>query len=596
MRGTVIVQGGTANVAPAVALVSPTNEASFVAGTPLTLQATASDSDGTVSQVEFFDGASLLGADTTGPDYRLTTTLYTGVHVLTAVATDNEGARTTSATVTNTGRTEPIANPLAERVAKGDVTVELQTVADGLAAPIGMAVPDDNSGRMFVYDQEGRIWNVTGAGRQPVPVLDLRSRLVVLGVYDERGLLGLAVHPNFAQNPLLYTYTSEPYAGAADFASGLGTSNNHQSVVAEWRMSASDTNVVEVASRREVLRLDQPQANHNGGTMHFGPEGMLYLVLGDGGQANDVAPGHVPGGNAQDLERIWGKLLRIDVDGPNSANGRYGIPSDNPRVGAPGLDEIWAWGLRNPFSFGFERGTGALYLADVGQNNMEEIDLITRGGNYGWNIKEGTFYFDAADGNIVSAPVRPVPPGLVDPIAQYDHDDGLAIIGGHVYHGTALPALAGRFVFGDWGSFGAPSGRLFYLDATNGVKELRLGAEDRPLGYWLKGFGEDTAGELYLMASNSLGPDGNTGRVLKLVSLPVPARVTDVSLGPSGGTVALSWSAEVGRRYQVEFNPLLNQGPWTALGGVITATQSTMSSADVTGPDGQRYYRIVSLP
>ena len=379
------------NSSPLVSITNPANGATFVAGTPQTIQAAASDSDGTVAQVEFFDGTTSLGIDTAGPDYSITATLYTGAHVLTAVATDNQGATATSAAVTITGTTVPISNPIAGRIPKGDIAIELQTVVDGLAAPLGMAVPDDSSGRMFVYDQEGRAWVVTGGGAIATPLLDLRSRLVLLGAYDERGLLGLAVHPDFANHPLVYTFTSEPYSTTADFQSGLGTANNHQSVLAEWRISAANTNVVDPATRREILRIDKPQFNHNGGAMHFGPDGKLYIVLGDGGQANDVGPGHVAGGNAQDLNRIWGKLIRIDVDGNNSANGRYGIPLDNPFVGTEGLDEIWAYGLRNPFSFGFERGTGALYLADVGQNNVEEVDLITKGGNYGWNVKEGTF-------------------------------------------------------------------------------------------------------------------------------------------------------------------------------------------------------------
>ncbi len=408
-----------------------------------------------------------------------------------------------------------IDDPIVERIPKGDIVIELQTVADGLASPVGMAVPDDNSGRMFVYDQDGRVWVVTAGGRLPTPLLDLNGRLVLLGAYDERGLLGLAVHPNFAQNPYLYTYTSEPYGGPADFQNGLGTTNNHQSVIAEWRISAGNSNVVDVSSRREIMRIDQPQSNHNGGAMHFGPDGYLYITLGDGGQANDVGAGHVPGGNAQELGVIHGKLIRIDVAGSNSANGQYGIPASNPFVGTNGLDEIYAYGLRNPFTFSFDRNTGELYLTDVGQRKGADVNRSPAGGNYGWNLREGSFWFDPATGNLVTAPVRTPPPDLIDPIAQYDHDDGAAAIGGYVYRGSAIPALAGRFVFGDWGSFAAPSGRLFYLDATNGVKELIIGAEDRLLGLWLKGFGQGPDGELYVLGNRWLGPSGKTGRVMK---------------------------------------------------------------------------------
>jgi glucose/arabinose dehydrogenase/plastocyanin len=545
MVGSVTVQS-TANTPPSVAITSPENGTSFStpANLPITAAATDPDAGGSVASVAFFDGTTLLGT-ATSPPYGTTVNFYPGVHPLTAVATDNLGLGATSAVISITVTSTPIANPIAARIPKGNITIELQTVADGLAAPIGMAVPDDNSGRMFVYDQAGRAWVVTGGGMLATPLLDLRSRLVQLGVYDERGLLGLAAHPDFANHPFVYTFSSEPYSSPADFQNGLGISNNCQSVIAEWRMSAANTNIVDPSSRREILRIDKPQFNHNGGAMHFGPDGRLYIVLGDGGQANDVGDGHVIGGNAQDINRIWGKLIRIDVDGSNSANGRYGIPLDNPFVGTDGLDEIWAYGLRNPFSFGFERGTGKLYLSDVGQNNVEEVDIITKGGNYGWNIKEGTFYFDSATGNPVTAPARPVPPDLIDPIAIYDHDDGLAVICGYVYHGAAIAALQNRFAFGDWGSFNAPSGRLFYLDATNGVNELRIGVEDRSLGLWLRGYGEGPDGELYIFCSRQLGPTGNTGRMLKLVPVPDSLQMTGIT--PSNSTnMAVTWSGGAG--------------------------------------------------
>lgn len=563
------------NVLPAVSIFNPTNGGTFVAGTPLTIQATASDPDGTVTQVEFFAGGTSLGIDATGPDYSVTTTLYTGTHVLTAVATDNAGDTNVSASVTNTGITVPITDPIAERVPKGDITIELQTIADGMASPLGMAVPDDGSGRMFVNDQDGRVWIVTAAGRSPTPLLDLRGRLVLLGAYDERGLLGLAVHPNFAANPLIYTYTSESNSGAADFQNGLGAGNNHQSVITEWRISAGNSNLVDLGSRREVLRIDQPQGNHNGGSMHFGPDGLLYITLGDGGAANDAGNGHVAGGNAQDINRIWGKLIRLDVDGTTSANGQYAIPASNPFVGVDGLDEVYAYGLRNAFAFSFDRVTGQLYLADVGQNRVEEINLITKGGNYGWNLREGAFWFDGA-GSIVTAPVRPPPSGLIDPIAMYDHDDGLAVIGGYVYRGAAIPALAGRYVFGDWGTFTSPSGRLFYLDATNGVKELRIGHDDRSLRLWLKGFGEGADGELYVFASRWLGPSGNTGRMLKIVPVPDPISVSGIA-PTNGANVALAWTGGAGP-FALQQKAALTDQTW--VNRALTAPRNAAVSQD----------------
>jgi uncharacterized protein (TIGR03118 family) len=513
------------NSPPSVSITSPADGAALISPAALTIQAAARDSDGTVAKVEFFDGKDSLGSATTGP-YAKSVTLYPGTHLLTAVATDNAGATTTSATVTVTVNTTPIADPIPAHIVKDGTTIELQTVVDGLSAPLGLAVPDDGSRRMFVYDQAGLAWVVNeGAGKLPTPLLDVRSRLVTFGNYDERGLLGLATHPDFAHHPLIYTYTSEPISGPADFVNVMpaGVTNNHQSVLAVWGIDPTLPNQVDPASRREILRIDKPQSNHNGGTLRFGPDGYLYISLGDGGSANDVANGHVPGGNAQNLQRIWGKLLRIDVDGKNSANGKYGIPKDNPFVGQNAVQEVYAYGLRNPFTYSFDSLTGDLYLGDAGQNNIEEVDLIAKGGNYGWNVKKGSFWFDSVTANIgkvVTGPVRPVPANVIDPIAQYDHNEGSVVIGGFVYRGKQVPVLQNRYVFGDWGSFAAPSARLFYLDPTFAIKELRIGLADRAPGFWLRGFGEDADGELYVFGSTVLGPRGDTGQMLKIVPNP----------------------------------------------------------------------------
>ena len=517
------------NSPPVVFLLGPADGATLISPAAVTIQAVAADNDGTVTQVEFFDGAQSLGAVATAgaPPYTKAVTLYPGTHPLTAVATDNAGTTTTSPLVTVTVNTTPIADPIPEHIVKGDITIELQPILDGLSAPLGLAVPDDGSKRMFVYDQAGLAWVVAnGADKLPTPLLDVRSRLVVFGNYDERGLLGLATHPDFAHHPLVYTYTSEPIAGPADFVNVMpaGVTNSHQSVLAEWRIDPAHPDQVDPASRREILRIDKPQSNHNGGTLRFGPDGYLYISLGDGGQANDVANGHVPGGNAQNLQRIYGKLLRIDVDGTNSANGKYGIPKDNPFVGQNAVQEIYAYGLRNPFTYSFDSLTGDLYVGDAGQNNIEEVDLIVKGGNYGWNVKEGTFWFDSVSANlgkVVTGPVRPVPPNLIDPIAQYDHGEGAVVIGGFVYRGSQLTKLQTRYVFGDWGSFAAPSARLFYLEPSFAITELRIGLADRPAGFWLRGFGEDADHELYVFGSTVLGPKGDTGRMFKIVpSLP----------------------------------------------------------------------------
>jgi glucose/arabinose dehydrogenase/plastocyanin len=520
MTGTVTVKPA-ANVAPTIAITSPANGASLVSPATVAIQASASDADGTVAKVEFYVDDNSVGSVTASP-YAKTVTLYPGTYVLTAAATDNLGATTTSDPVVVIVRVgAAIADPLPNRIPKGDVTIELQTVADGLIAPLGLAVPDDGSGRLFVYDQGGLAWVLTRANeRLAAPLLDVRTRLVPFGVYDERGLLGLATHPDFVHHPLVYTFTSEPNTVVADFVLSLpaGVKLNCQSVLAEWRIDPNDPNRIDPASRREVLRIDKAYSNHNGGTLRFGPDGFLYVSLGDGGRANDTGNGHAPGGNAQDLQRIWGKIIRIDVDGRNSANGKYGIPKDNPFVGQNAVQEIFAYGLRNPFTFSFDSATGLLYVGDAGQNTVEEVDLIVKGGNYGWNVKEGSFWFDPNSGKVVTGPVRPVPPDLIDPLAQYDHGDGSVVIGGFVYHGSQIPALKGHYVFGDWGSFTTPSARLFFLDSNLAIKELRIGIEDRPTGFWLRGLGQDEEGELYIFGSTVLGPSGSTGQMLKVVA------------------------------------------------------------------------------
>jgi uncharacterized protein (TIGR03118 family) len=419
--------------------------------------------------------------------------------------------------------TNRIVDPIPAKIPKGTLKIELQTVVDGLTAPIGMATPDDGSGRLFVYDQTGFIYVIQNGVLMPTPMLDVRSRMVAINPgYDERGLIGLALHTNFAQFPFLYTYTSETN-GVADFpiAMPAGATNDHQQVIAEWRIDASDSNKVDVASRREILRLDKPQFNHNGGTMRFGPDGLLYFGVGDGGAGDDQGPGHSPGGNGQDLTKILGKIARIDVAGRTSPNGQYGIPTDNPLVGqSNAVAEIYAYGVRNPYSFSFDKQTGELYLGDVGQNDVEEVDKVTKGGNYGWPVKEGTFYFNANgtnNGFVTAAPVVEVPPNLIDPIAEYDHDEGDAIVGGFVYRGTAVPQLSGKYVTGDLGT--TVLGRLFYLDGSQ-ITEFIIGDADRHVGMFIKGFGQDAAGELYVLGSPNIGPSGTAGKVLKIVSVP----------------------------------------------------------------------------
>jgi len=457
-------------------------------------------------------------------------------------------------------RAHPPDNPfdttIFAPIQPGGFKVNLETVATGLTAPNKGVLAPGEPGRLYVVDQVGKLWAVDLATGSKTLFLDVGSRLVPLGVFgpgtfDERGLLGVAFHPNYAVNGKLYTYTSEPNAGPPTFPTTMppGTPPDHQNVVAEWRAVAPGDPVsgVDPTSRRELLREDHPQFNHDGGDLAFGPDGMLYISDGDGGEADDQGVGHVPGGNAQQLTSPLGKVLRIDVNGSNSANGQYGIPADNPFVGVAGaLSEIYAFGFRNPFRFSFDRGTGALYLGDVGQNDIEEVDIVVKGGNYGWATKEGTLFFfnnGAGPGFASTTDNGLVPQGAIDPIAQYDtHHEGHSVIGGFVYRGSKFPQLAGRYVFGDFARlFRFPagpndSGRLFYLTQKNTkpglrqINELYVPGQPPPgqqqragtegIGLALLGFGQDAAGELYVLGNINGTPFGSEGVVLRLV----PAR------------------------------------------------------------------------
>lgn len=429
---------------------------------------------------------------------------------------------------------DPLADPIPEPIATGPRSraIQLETITTGLTAPNwGTAVPGCPGlrGRLVVTDQDGILWAVTLVTGEKSVLLDVSDRLVSLGVagpgtFDERGLLGVAFHPDFSDNGLLYTYTSEPVDGDADFSTMPdGVDPNHQSVISEWQIPdpCSRSSVVDPETRRELLRIDEPQFNHDAGALAFGPDGGLYISLGDGGAADDQGVGHVPGGNGQDPSNILGTIVRIDPDGDDAANGQYGVPSDNPFVGEDGfLDEIFAYGFRNPFRFSFDEHTGEMYIADVGQNDIEEIDLGVAGGNYGWRIKEGSFCFDANDddpGFVFECGPGDAPDDLIDPVAEYDHDEGIAVVGGFVYRGSQIPPLRGRYVFGDFFHAGSGSGRLFYLDTGDRIRELPL-ADRETLGFSLLGFGRDAGGELYVLANETGTPFGDTGVVLRVAS------------------------------------------------------------------------------
>ena len=458
-----------------------------------------------------------------------------------------------------------------ELVAIGDTTNTLTSPLKAVAAP---GLPD----HIFIVDQPGILWVVNLTNNARTKFLDISAGsatpiVIPLGAcgpdtFDERGLLGVAFHPNYASNGLFYTYTSEaegaPGAGPVTHPGKVPSGfADHHNVVSEWRAANPANPAAGVAAgRRELIRAAWPQFNHDGGDLAFGPDGMLYISMGDGGGADDAdgqldilalprhpqtptcsltAPifGHQVDGNAQKLNTHNGKVHRIDVNPPFSSGKQYRVPATNPFASrSDAVPEIWAYGLRNPYRFSFDIATGDLYVGDVGQNDIEEVNLIVRGGNYGWNFKEGTPFFHIngnAPGFASTAPDPsrgPLPPGLIDPIAQYDtHHEGHSVLGGFVYHGRRVPELRGRYVFGDFSLlFKFPRGphdyaRLFVINAGRGEGGLRAISELEVLpggkvSLALLGIGQDAQGEIYMMGNVSGLPFGNRGVVVRLVPAP----------------------------------------------------------------------------
>jgi glucose/arabinose dehydrogenase len=281
-------------------------------------------------------------------------------------------------------------------------------------------------------------------------------------------------------------------------------------------------------SERILLPVDKPQFNHNGGGIAFGPEGYLYIPLGDGGNADDAGLGHPPDGNGQNTTTLLGKILRIDVDSVDEGMA-YGIPADNPFVDREGtLPEIYALGLRNPWRMSFDMGgDGSLYVSDVGQNLWEEVNIVTSGGNYGWNIWEGAHCFDTNNPNESPDNCSNTGAGgetLIGPIIEYGHDLGTAIVGGYVYRGQSMPEMQGKFIFADWSNdFATGNGTLLAATpAAEGlwgweeieIAESASGRVDR----FILSVGMDDEGEIYLLTSDEVGPTGNTGKIFKLLA------------------------------------------------------------------------------
>lgn len=340
----------------------------------------------------------------------------------------------------------------------GSPDVALAEVASGLERPVHLTAPAGDD-RIFIVEQPGRIRILRDGSVLPAPYLDITDRV---GSSGERGLLSVAFHPRFAENGRLYVnYTDR---------SGDTRIERYE--------AEPDADAVDPASAALVLAVAQPYANHNGGLNLFGPDGMLYIGLGDGGSAGD------PAGNGQDASTLLGSILRIDVDGAWP----YAIPPGNPFAGGGGRPEIWAYGLRNPWRFAFDEAAGLLYIADVGQTRWEEIDVAVAGEaglNYGWNIMEGSHCFGESGCDTE---------GLVPPALEYSHDDGCSVTGGVVYRGAAIPALVGHYVYADY--------------CVGWIRSFRYDGGVEDAAEWdvgdigaITSFGTDAAGELYVLTA-----------------------------------------------------------------------------------------------
>ncbi|MFP5264801.1 MAG: PQQ-dependent sugar dehydrogenase [Blastocatellia bacterium] len=368
------------------------------------------------------------------------------------------------------------AAPAAQEQSPQEIRPELVQVFSGLNSPVYVTNSHDGTNRLFIIEKPGRIRVAQPGAASTSVFLDISASVLSGG--SEQGLLGLAFHPQFATNRRFFVdYTRR---------------NDGATVIAEYRASQLNPDVAE-PGETVLLVIPQPFANHNGGMVEFGRDGFLYIGMGDGGSAND------PGNRAQNTGELLGKILRIDVDHREGSQ-PYSSPADNPFAGpAAGRDEIYAYGLRNPWRFSFDRATGELYAADVGQGAREEIDIIRRGGNYGWRVMEGNSCTN-------NDPSLCTPSRFVAPIAEYNHTNGrCSITGGYVYRGAQSSLPAGAFVYGDF-----CTGEIFLL--SGGQSSLLMNTQ-----LSISSFGEDEAGEIYVVSL-----EGTVHRIINTNPPPPP--------------------------------------------------------------------------
>ncbi len=361
------------------------------------------------------------------------------------------------------GDSDQPTDPNGDDPPNGPVTYQTEDAFPNLSfsQPLFLTNAGDASNRLFVVEQGGtiQVFENDASTSSKSPFLDISGQISSGG---ERGLLGLAFHPNYENNGYFYVNY---------------TDGNGDTIISRFEVSGTDQNQADPNSETLILQYDQPYSNHNGGHIAFGPDGYLHIASGDGGSGGD------PENNGQDPSTLLGNILRIDVDGAQNGN-NYAIPADNPFVGNNQgyREEVYAFGLRNPWRFSFDSENGRLFAADVGQNQYEEIDLIESGGNYGWNIMEGAHCYnsDSCDQS-----------GLILPIWEYDHSEGQSITGGYVYRGTSLSELAGQYIYGDFSS-----GKIWALDVSD--IDNPSNSELLDTGLNISSFGIDADNELYI--------------------------------------------------------------------------------------------------
>ncbi len=414
---------------------------------------------------------------------------------------------------------------LANSAALAQTKIKLEKFVSPLNAPLAMVQPPGDN-RMFIIEQYGRVRVVENGKLAPNYFLDIRSKIVKQHHdFDERGLLGIAFHPKFKDNGKFYV----AFSTHLDFQSDLGQMlwYDHSNVVEEYTVSSKDKNMADPSSARRILSQSWPQFNHNGHWIGFGPDGKLYVSMGDGGYANDWGIGHnVTVGNGQDMTTNLGKILRIDVD-TRSDGKPYGIPPDNPFVGKKDANpEIWAFGVRNPWRCSFDMASGELFCGDVQQNSYEAIKVIGKGQNMGWRRVEGMmrcFDYTKPDDHPANCDKAGITPAIIEYnncTAKPNGCKGISVTGGYVYRGAHAP-WKGKYIFGDWSkSFGEMDGQIFIgTKGADGKWSMEVAEVTNMTGKipYVLAFAQDAAGEVYVLTSLTTGPNGSLDTIYKIV-------------------------------------------------------------------------------